>query len=221
MKITSVIETSPARLKLYSAFIDTDDGFKFSNDTLANCETNDNLDIQSRDIAVSPLDKNLIFIAGDDFHSGGVFRSYDDGATWLKDSTGLEGLRILSVLPSAFNKAWVICGADSFDINKVRHGKGIYISLDTGKTWKLAGAQGASVYSLVQHPKYPKFIAAACGRLGVYLSGSFGWSWESYSDGLPKDSSVRNIAIPALDSTNDGIVVYAGVYGDGVYNQEE
>lgn len=205
------------QLELYASATNTDEGFRYSYDNFDECLTNENLDIQSLDLAISPLDKNLMFIAGDGFHNSGVYRSYDNGKTWLKDSLGLQNKRVLCVLPSAYDKAWVLCGVDSIDLNKFRYGKGIYLSQDTGKTWRPVGAFGSTVFALAQHPLYPKFIAAACDRQGVYLSGSFGWSWERFSDGLPKDSSVRQVAIPAIDSTKEGIIVYAGVFGDGLY----
>ena len=218
-QITKIIskKNNSNELELYASAVNTDEGFKYSFNNFDECFTNEDLDIQSLDIAISPLDKNLMFIAGDGFHNSGVYRTYDNGKTWLKDSAGLENKRVLCVLPSAFNKAWVICGVDSIDLNKFRYGKGIYLSQDTGKSWKRVGAFGSTVFSLAQHPLYPKFIAAACDRDGVYLSGSFGWSWERFSEGLPKDSSVRQVAIPAIDSTKEGIIVYAGVFGEGLY----
>lgn len=218
-QITKIISRTDNsnNLELYASAVNTDEGFKYSFNNFDDCLTNEDLDIQSLDISISPLDKNLMFIAGDGFHNGGVYRSYDNGKTWLKDSSGLQNKRVLCVLPSAFDKAWVICGVDSIDLNKFRYGKGIYLSQDTGKTWKPVGAFGSTVFALAQHPLYPKFIAAACDKDGVYLSGSFGWSWEKFSNGLPNDSSVRYVAIPAIDSTNEGIIVYAGVFGDGLY----
>lgn len=218
-KIISKLNNSN-ELELYASAVNSDEGFRYSLNKFEDCLTNEALDIQALDIAISPLDKNLMFIPGDGFHNSGVYRSYDNGKTWLKDSSGLINKRVLCVLPSAFNKAWVLCGVDSIDMNKFRYGKGIYLSLDTGKTWKPVGAFGATVFSLAQHPLYPKYIAAACDRQGVYLSGSFGWNWEKFSDGLPKDSSVRQVAIPAIDSTNEGIIVYAGVFADGVYKSK-
>ncbi len=218
-QITKIIskKNDADKLAIFASAANTDEGFRYSYDNFDECLTNQDLDIQSLDIAISPLDKNLIFIAGDGFHNNGVYRSYDNGKTWLKDSSGLNNKRVLCVLPSAYDKAWVLCGVDSIDLNKYRYGKGIYLSQDTGKTWKPVGAFGSTVFSLAQHPLYPKFIAAACDKQGVYLSGSFGWSWENFSDGLPKDSSVRQVAIPEIDSTKEGIIVYAGVFGDGLY----
>ena len=218
-QITKIVSknNNSGKLELYASAVNTDEGFRYSSNNFDECFTNEDLDIQSLDIAISPLDENLMFIAGDGFHNSGVYRTYDNGKTWLKDSAGLENKRVLCVLPSAFNKAWVLCGVDSIDLNKYRYGKGIYLSQDTGKSWEPVGAFGSTVFALAQHPLYPKFIAAACDRDGVYLSGSFGWSWEKFSEGLPKDSSVRHVAIPAVDSTKEGIIVYAGVFGEGLY----
>jgi hypothetical protein len=126
-------------------------------------------------------------------------------------------LRILSVLASKYDRSVVYCGADSLTSGKVSVGKGIFQSLDTGKTWHRVGAPNAQVFQIAEHPLDPQYLAAACGTEGVWISGSFGWEWEKYNDGLPANVSVRRIAIPAWDINTNGFISFAGTFADGLY----
>lgn len=201
----------------FNAAFNTSQGFTYTNNKFETCQTNSSLKISSRDIAISRANHSLMFISGDKAFTSGVLRSYDGGMTWLKDSSGLEGLRIHCVLPAPSNPAVVYCGADSLDIQKISHGKGIYQSLDTGKTWSLIGAPGAKVYSLAAHPTDNESFAAACGTSGVWVCGAIGKFWEQRSLGLPEGSSVRTVAIPDVEVNEDGFIVYAGTFGDGMF----
>jgi photosystem II stability/assembly factor-like uncharacterized protein len=71
----------------------------------------------------------------------------------------------------------------------------IYMSTDTGRTWRPVGAAGKRVFDLAQHPTNPKYMVAACDSGSVFFSGSWGYGWEEYSHGLPEDISVRVVAI--------------------------
>lgn len=206
--------------KFYMAAFNTSQGFSETNDKFETCTANTNFKISSRDLAISKANPSLMFIAGDKTGLGGVFRSYDNGKTWLKDSSGLEGLRIHCVLPAPANAAVVFCGADSLDANRESHGKGIFQSLDTGKTWELIGAAGESVFALTAHPSHPESFAAACGGSGVWVCGAIGKMWEQYNSGLPESASVRTVSIPDEEVTEEGFIVYAGTFGDGMYKSK-
>ena len=201
--------------KLFAAEVNSSKGFKFSLDTFKTCSTDEQFVIEARDIVTSPFNPNLVFIAGDkSLHQ--VYRSYDNGKTWFGNESGLDGKRILCLMPSQWNEAVILAGVDSLDYNRESHGKGIYMSLDTGKTWKLVGAEGKRVFDLAQHPGNPKYMVAACDSGSVYFSGSYGYGWEEYSDGLPEDASVRVVAVGNWES-GDGAVVLAGTFGQGLY----
>jgi hypothetical protein len=207
-------------LNIYGAATNASKGFvklSYQTGSLTDCLYDDALTVQSLDIAVSPLNQSMLFIAGDNSIAGGVWRSTDKGATWQQSLVGLQGLRILSVLASKYDQSVVYCGADSLTAGKVSIGKGIYQSLDTGKTWHLVGAPNGQVFQIAEHPLNPKYLAAACGTDGVWISASFGWGWSKFSDGLPAASSVRRIGIPAWNINTDGFVAFAGTYSDGLF----
>ena len=204
----------PCETKMIAAAaVNTSNGFIFTEDDFESCQTNEVFNISSRCIAVSPVDTNLIFMAGDSFHPG-VFRSRDRGKTWEKCNTGIEGLRIHSILPLSSWAQYVVCAADTVTAFQGVYGKGIYMSNDTGKTWHLAGAEGRRVFEIKQHPKNPKYVAAACDSSGVWFSAAYGAYFKQASDGLPPNSSIRHIAIPDWETNNDGFIALASVYSD-------
>ncbi len=201
--------------KLFAAEVKSSKGYKFTTDTFKTCKTDEQFVIEARDIVTSPFNPNLVFIAGSkSLHQ--VYRSRDNGKTWVGNVSGLEGKRILCLMPSMWNESVILAGVDSLDFNRDSHGIGIYMSLDTGKTWKLVGAKGKRVFDLAQHPSNPKYMAAACDSGSVFFSGSYGYGWEEYSDGLPKKTSVRVVAIADWESGN-GAIVLAGTFGKGLY----
>ncbi len=197
--------------------IHTSDGFLKSENGFLSCEQSAGVSLESRDIAFSKINPKLLFIAGDGYSYGRVLRSYDNGASWHKEENGLNGLRILSIMPSSINEAIVLCGADSVAVDKSSIGKGIYMSLDTGKTWNRIAGAGAQVFQIVEHPRFPKYVAAAAGNQGVLVSSVNGKWFESYNSGLPEGYSVRNVLIPDWDTTQAGCITFAGVFGEGLY----
>jgi hypothetical protein len=203
---------------MYAAGLKTDLGFFHTDDDFASCNVPGLLKIQSRSVAVSPINENLIFLAGDGFYAGGVYRSYDKGQTWIKDSSGLENLRIHCVVPSKYDGSVVFCGADSVTNSRDVIGKGVYMSRDTGKTWTNVGAFGCSCYDIAEHPYQKEFVIAACGEHGIYLSGSEGSGYEDLSDGLPEGVIVTKVAFPYWSDVEAGkVIAFAGTYGDGLY----
>lgn len=216
----SIIPDKTDANKYYGAAVRSNNGFKYTEDAFSNCVTNENLNIQARSIALSPFNEDLLFIAGDNFYDGGVYRSYNKGQSWLKNEIGLENLRIHCVIPSAADPSIILCGADSVTSSKEVRGKGIYRSIDTGKTWDRVGAWGASVFAIAQHPSNPNYLVAACGYDGVWFSGNGGRTWEPNNSGLPQDISIRNVAFPNWDVTDEGVIAFAGSFGDGLYKSK-
>lgn len=202
---------------VYGTAVNTSEGLRFTKDNFTTCDFIKNLDVSTRSIAVSS-DGKTMFVGCDDSYNNGVMRSYDNGKTWIKDSSGLAKLRVLCVYPSKYDPAVVFAGADSLDSYRESIGKGIYQSLDTGKTWKKVGADGARIFQISQHPTNPKYLAAAGDSTGVWISGSYGWEWENYSTGLPIPATpIRNVAVSPEPANASGIIVFAGTYGAGMY----
>jgi hypothetical protein len=217
-QIMSIATNSMHYPDIYAAGIKTDDGFFHTDDDFSSCKSTESLNIQSRSVAVSPSVDGLVFLAADAFYNSGVYRSYDKGQTWMKDSLGIENLRIHCVVPSKYDPAVVFCGADSVTNAHEVVGKGVYMSRDTGKTWTNVGAFGTSCLDIAEHPYHKEFVIAACGEHGVFLSGSEGWGYEDLSDGLPEGAIVTKVAFPFWDDVEEGkVVALAGTYGNGLF----
>lgn len=199
-----------------AAAINTSEGFVYSDDDFITCNPS-SLSVETRSIAFSKIHPNLLFITGDPSSQGRVLRSYDNGLTWYRESSGLEGLRVLSIHPSSANASIVLCGVDSLTIDGSSIGKGIYISLDTGNTWQYFTAGGYQIFEFAEHPRYPHLVAAAAGFGGVLVSSIYGHYFEAFNNGLPQGKSVRTVMIPDWDTTEAGFIIFAGVHDDGLY----
>jgi hypothetical protein len=143
------------------------------------------------DIAISPVNNNIIYAGsgnyssaggGDVFAPGvgdnaaGVYKSRDGGASWtVSNPNGIfDGLRIRRVIPTTLNGGQTVfaattdTGVDS--AGKVVRG-GVYRSNDGGKTWtRLSGSSqlpNTGVTDLVANPGNAKqFFAAIAGQAG-------------------------------------------------------
>jgi hypothetical protein len=202
---------------LISAY-NTAEGLSISNDNCSTATTTENMRVQVNDLKISK--SGDIFIASDNATFGHVIRSTDNGKTWTKEESGLNGLRILCVQQSNFEPAFIYCGADSLDDNKNSIGKGIYVSLDTGKTWNPLGISGSPVLAIEEHPTNPRYMAAACGVLGVGVSANFGEHFEFFNDGLPANAFAEGVAIPPVEATSEGIEIFANLYQGGLYRSK-
>lgn len=218
-QIVGFAVANSADYPIIAADANSSKGMIYSKDTFKLCSTNDNFVIQARAVKTSTFNNKLIFIGGDKSLQN-FYRSNDGGKTWIGAESGLEGKRVLCLLPSKWNEAVIYCGVDSLDANRKSIGKGIYQSLDTGRTWKLVGANNKRVFSIAQHPINPKVMAAACDSDGVYFSGSYGYGWERYGDGFPANTSVRVVEFPKWESNASGSYCYAGTYGSGLYKSK-
>ncbi len=192
-------------------------GYRYSDNFFDNCSEIPGLVLKPHDIKFSTLKKDWVFMTGDNITQGKILRSFDNGKTFEVCNQGLEGLRVLSVLPSGVLPNVVYCGADSIDILNTIFGKGIYISVDTGRTWKLHSAIGASVYDLKEHPKSPYIVAAAGGNAGIWVSGNGGNTFAPINEGFPENASLKMLEFKNTSISSNGFELFAAVYGDGLY----
>jgi photosystem II stability/assembly factor-like uncharacterized protein len=207
--------------RILSAQVNTSSGFQISVDSAFTFQAPSDEPVQTRSIEISEADPSIIYMAGDGRGLPGVFMSRDSGATWSKDSLGLQGKRVLCVAPSRSFANVVYCGTDSAS-GQTSTGSGIFKSNDYGKTWvRLFGSELLRVWRIIEHPLAGDVLIAAADSAGVYMSGSFGGGWEPVNDGLPANRIVRTVELTADAHPPKFLTAVVGTYGHGLYRSRQ
>ncbi len=196
------------------ASLNTSEGLMLSSDYFESVDIPESFQSQVFDIKFNQTSNELYF-SSDNNISGKAIRLVNDSVH--RDISGLENLRVLSLQPSSVNPAYIYVGVDSVNFQKVAIGKGIYMSIDTGKTWTYLTGEGYRVFDIKEHPKNPNYMAAAMGNGGVGISANFGQYFEVYKSGLPENADVRQVAIPSIPTDENGMIVYAVTLENGLF----
>ena len=121
--------------------------------------------------------------------SGGLFRTTDNGATWVPITDGkvpLGSTGSVAVADSDPNIIYLGTGSDGVRSN-VSTGRGIYKSTDGGQTWKFSGLYNAGQIGAVRiHPTNPDIVwVSAVGDIfkpneerGVFKTTDGGQTWR-------------------------------------------
>ena len=121
--------------------------------------------------------------------SGGLFRTFDGGATWTPITDGkvpLGSTGSVAVFDSDPNIIYLGTGSDGVRSN-VSTGRGMYKSTDDGQTWKFIGLYNAGQIGAVRiHPTNPDIVWVAAGgdifkpndERGVFKTTDGGKTWR-------------------------------------------
>jgi photosystem II stability/assembly factor-like uncharacterized protein len=145
-------------------------------------------------------------IAGTD-GAGHVYKSTNDGITWITSSTGLPARNVVSLLVS---------GTDVF---AGIYTGGVYRSSDNGVTWTESDAglpASATVYAFC---RAGTTLFCAPFASGVYSSSDNGTTWTASRTGLPAGAGVKSL-LAGTDNTGKA-VVFAGMDGYGIYRSTD
>ncbi len=193
-------------------------------------------------IAVAPSDANVVYVGTGEpdirsQHSYGIgmFKSTDSGKTW--SHIGLEATRQIGrvvVDPTNANRVYVAALGHVYDSNPDR---GVYRSLDGGKTWKkiLANAKDPNnvgaidlaidaknprvVYASLWATRRPPWSVYAPSNMpggGLYKSTDGGDTWKQLAGGLPADEFVGKIGIAIAPSNNNRLWAVVDDLGTGI-----
>jgi photosystem II stability/assembly factor-like uncharacterized protein len=133
--------------------------------------------------------------------NGGVYRSTDNGMSWIKLSHAWTDSSI-----------WALAvGVDS-SVFAGTERDGVYYSSDGGSTWEHRGLSSHSVQGLVVVPTYGggQDVFAATFDAGVFSSADNGMNWLDVNDGLTEQ---KGNAL-ACNSSHLFLGVYPGGYGE-------
>jgi photosystem II stability/assembly factor-like uncharacterized protein len=143
----------------------------------------------------------------------GVYRSTNNGASWVAANSGLTNLEIRSITSSGTN---AFVGTQ---------GGGIFASSNNGVTWSEVnnGLTNTTVWRVFALPGLPGNILAGT-NLGIFHSSNGGQTWSSISSGLPPSPSqssaiVRVYAINILTDGSGQQYLVAGTEGRGVWKR--
>ncbi len=121
--------------------------------------------------------------------SGGVFKTTDNGTTWLPVTDGkvpVGSTGSIAVADSDPNTVYIGTGSDGVRSN-VSTGRGVYKSTDAGNSWQFAGLYDVGQIGAVRiHPTNPDIVwVAANGDIfkksvarGIYKSVDGGRNWR-------------------------------------------
>ena len=136
-------------------------------------------------IDVSPHDNNVIYVGA---ATGGVWKSVNGGSHWqpVFDKQDVHAIGALAVSPLNPNLIWVGTGEGNVR-NSASVGRGVYRSLDAGKTWQHMGLKNSErIHRIIPHPRDVNTVyVAAMGQAwgenserGVYRTRDGGKSWQ-------------------------------------------
>jgi photosystem II stability/assembly factor-like uncharacterized protein len=168
-------------------------------------------------IAVSESDPNIVYVGMGEHairgvmthHGDGMYKSNDAGKTWTKIGLDLtQHIARVVIHPKNPDIVWVAAQGALYGTSAER---GIYKSVDGGKTWKkvlyVNDKTGASELSLDysnpqvlyvamwEHGRLPWQVISGGEGSGLYKSVDGGETWNKIQEGLPKELGKMAIAV--------------------------
>lgn len=188
-------------------------------------------------VAVSTYNPNIVYVGMGEHaprgvmtsYGDGVYKSTDAGKTWkhlgLKETHHISRIIIHPTNPDI---VYVAAQGQLYGPNRER---GIYKSVDGGKTWKntlfvneLTGAAELSMdanypeimyAAMWEHQRKPNIVISGGKGSGLYKSTDAGETWTEMTEGLPEEKGKMAISVSPANSNK----VYALIESDS--NQDK
>lgn len=151
-------------------------------------------------VVVDSHDQKTIFIST----PFGVFKSVDDGVTWLKKMSGMKKWFVQKIIQDQTDHRilYAACEDD------------LYRSDDGGEHWRPLQIGAPGILTVYQLPSDPKTIIVGTEDDGVLTSFDGGVSWQ-------RGAQIPKTAIYGVSSTSTGSNVYAGGFRSGFWKSED
>lgn len=132
-------------------------------------------------VAFHPNDPNIIFAGAP---AGGLWRSFDAGASWTTNTDDLPTLGVSSIAFDPQNPDIIYCGTGDRDAND-SPGMGVMKSIDGGESWFFVndGIEDLTVGDLAVDPNNSEMVIAATSS-GIHRSLDAGLTWQIESNTL-------------------------------------
>ena len=156
-------------------------------------------------LATDPARPDTVYVS----YGGGVYKSIDGGAHWVRSHTGLESVAVsLAVDPRSPRTLY----AGTFE-------QGVYKSVNGGANWVPArqGMGQSIVYSIAVDPRNPATVYAVTSTFGgyqIFKSADGGRTWRASGRGLPAGGRLLAVAVDPLRTA------YVGT-SNGVYKSTD
>lgn len=158
-------------------------------------------------LAVGATDATLVY-AGT--RGSGLFKSTNGGDSWVNTTGNLPSQTIHGLALSPTTPGLVYAATKE---------AGVWKSTNGGATWtqSLSGDLASSIYpskmmmAVVIDPRNDAIVYAADYRSGVYRTTDGGATWTPITAGL------ATRAVSSLALSADGVYLYAGTWGEGVF----
>jgi photosystem II stability/assembly factor-like uncharacterized protein len=157
-------------------------------------------------------DPNIIYVGA---AAGGVWKSKDSGITWMPvfDDQPVASIGAIAIYQKNPSIVWVGTG-EGAPRNSVSIGRGVYLTLDAGKTWTCRGLEKTEkIAKILIHPDNPDIVfVAALGptwgdspERGIFKTTDGGKTWKKVLYVNEKTGA----ADMAMDSSNPNKILAA------------
>jgi len=134
----------------------------------------------------------------------GIFKTLNDGVTWIEINTGLSNLNVYAIAINPNDQGEVYATTED----------GIFRSSNNGDSWIeiTSNLPTSNIHALTIQPATPEKVIAGTWGHGAFCSSDKGANWVSMNTGLLNDSAVwTKLAHPDLSNTHG----YRGLHFDG------